>query len=214
MDDDINFWSHQIAEHNLFIFLGLVDDGKNNVKELRNLAYSLYQDWTDFRKQYLENEDSTGIDKLLDAQEKLESDIKSLQDKNIWIGYLYPAFVQHMIDEREYFIKRISDGLTQEEEIEFWNHHDATEIAAESHMLDPTETKLYDTMDALRKNFESSTYSENAQAYFLTLASQYSDLHENLKSLLKDNKLKSVMNMDLIEHAAREGLRGTKIIEQ
>ena len=151
--------------------------------------------------------------------------------KGEWIGWIYPALIEHMISEANYF-KRKLDGsdFTPEEEINYINHHHGEELGATEKLIDPTEKEdsdlvrsyarkeMIDWSDADKQVLEHTDFDPQNKTRILELSIKYGNeviaLSENTKHKLDNNQLKSIILPMLAVHAHREYLRFTERLRQ
>lgn len=157
LDDEIHFWSRQMTEHAMILFLGLEDnDGK-----LKNEAFELYQRWKNFiTKNFYDNgvvvtietvflsiEDLnkvegkinlSDVNELIQQTIKFKSGIIDILEQGKWIGWIYPSLAKHMLQEAEYYYRKINGpAFTVTEEIQFSNHHHSTEMGVTAQLINP-----------------------------------------------------------------------------
>jgi hypothetical protein len=161
IDDEIHFWGRQMTEHLLILFLGLEDDGG----KLKNQAFELYQRWKNFMTKnfydkgivvnietvFLSADDLekinnkinlSDVNSLIELTIKFKSQIISILDQGKWIGWIYPSLAKHMLQEAEYFNRKVNGpAFTVTEEIQFSNHHHSTEMGATAQLIDPDESQ-------------------------------------------------------------------------
>ncbi len=157
LDDEIHFWGRQMTEHVMILFLGLEDnDGK-----LKNKAFELYQRWKNFMTKtfydngvvvtiktvFLTPEDLAKVNgriKLSDVNDLIQqtisfkSEIINILEQGKWIGWIYPSLAKHMLQEAEYFNRKVNGpAFSLMEEIQFSNNHHSTEMGATAQLIDP-----------------------------------------------------------------------------
>jgi len=160
--DEVTFWSQQFKEHALFLFLGLqpspkietkTEDksvAKNGDKSVENdpavhaklitkLKYRCKQlmgSWLAFEKMVKEGKiDLRILSNLVNHTRYIKSRIMDLQSKNVWVGPLFPEFVEHLRDELDYFVARFNNQLSPDEEKVFWVENNAEHLAFVAHLL-------------------------------------------------------------------------------
>ena len=156
IEDEIFFWSRQITEHMLLLFLGLEDP----TQELKQQAFQLYRQWmaylkTNFLDKGIEAKpdlvvlapdnlkligqlDTNEILELINQTEEYQTRLLSILGRNEWIGWIFPTLLMHMQKETIYFKRKlIGPPFTPEEEIAFINTHNGEEIGATGQLIDP-----------------------------------------------------------------------------
>lgn len=154
LEDEIHFWGRQMAEHALFLHLGLEETG------LKDQARTIQQAWEAFLEKTFY---SRGIIVSNSTISLSEDDLQKITDVNInrvnelinitidfktsiitilntgkWIGWIFPALAQHMLKEAEYFKRKVNGpAFDAGEEIIFINEHHGEEMGATAQLIDP-----------------------------------------------------------------------------
>ena len=157
IEDESHFWSRQMTEHALFLFLGLEDKGNS----LKIEANQLFIAWKKFMKETfwekgvdpkpdlitLTAEDLQKVGTvdvndtlfLIDLSEKFQTKLlDQYLRKNEWVGWIFVSLAEHMQKETAYFKRKLTGpAFSQAEEIEFANQHHSEEMGATAQLLDP-----------------------------------------------------------------------------
>ncbi|AEQ60766.1 hypothetical protein [Acanthamoeba polyphaga mimivirus] len=257
LKDEVAFWGRQMMEHLLLLHLGLDEE------ELKNSALQNHMDW----KRYLtENFFSKGVNPgpdqaflttnelekigllnknvvngLIDQTIQYKSKLVKTLNSGQWVGWIYPAMAQHMLEEAEYFKRKVNGpDYTPEQETKFVVHHHSTEMGATTQLLDPTEkddikiAKSYADicMSKLsgrnKKPFPKQWTSQEEAilrgqdpvdlATLMRISLKYSrELTQFAKETgqkIDSKQLKSIIHPVLAHHIFREFYRFTKRLEQ
>lgn len=201
VDSDIKFWSEQMSEHALFLHLGLSDE------KLKKQGMKLNAKWEKFRKT---DHDIKKIIPLLDELRKYKVSVLDRLNKGEWIGYNFPLLVDHMIRELDYLREKIDGKIhTSEEELSFWIEINADHSDFTAHLLDPTEEDLINTALSTAKNMREVKTLKIG----LTQSKALDKFVETGVDGVKNNKIKSIIPIELIEHVEREGKRSIETFE-
>ena len=230
--DNIHFWGHQMMEHSLFLYLGLVD------ANLKQKAKELQKKWEDFmnknfvsknvdnHKIFLDKNDLNKIDNininevkdLLDKTKKYKSDVLNRLNSGEWLGWSFPSFVKHILKEANYFEQKLNNKkLSQREEVKFWNSINGEHMGVTSHLIDPAleNDKEFDTADNFYHKFmELNKHGEEASfvAMSINFTKELDKFAKKTQNLIKSKKFKSLIHPVLIEHQIREGERSASIL--
>lgn len=154
LQDEIYFWSRQMMEHFLILYLGLDDDN------LKGGAFELHNKWkkfidhnftergvkpdidtvflTQFDLAKLGEIDIDTVNRLIDATDKYKNKLIDILEQGKWVGWIFVSMVEHMLKETMYFKRKVNGpDFDVQEEIHFINDHHATELAATAQMIDP-----------------------------------------------------------------------------
>lgn len=184
--DEIHFWAKQTMEHQLMLFLGLEDVSDFQLKQK---AFELHAKWKDFlNKNFYDKGIKVGnltveltsddlakvsnidlrnlndlINQTIDFTNKI---IKALMDGN-WIGWVYPSLANHMLEETEYFARKINGpDFSIDEEITYANHHHSGELAVTAQLIDPepSQQKIIDLVRSYSMKKMSAYNAEKSLA--------------------------------------------------
>ena len=199
-----DMWVPQLGEHALFLHLLLAN------KELRDKAGDIYMRW----RQFYCDEKMRNFQKLYRLLAELkEFKVHVLRRLNSgeWLGSAFPSFVDHILRELIYFEEKLNGRVfTEQEEVEFWNGINADHAGFASHLLDPTEVALTDKADETSKKIRSLPVANVVLA--LEAGKELSDFNKQTLHAAMSNKVKSVINPDLLKHVIREGEHGQAVL--
>lgn len=212
--DNIEFWSHQLSEHALFLHLGIED------KELKKEGLALHKKFEKFRNSFVKN--SVSIEKM----EKILPLVKELRDYKIevlrrllageWIGWIFPLFARHIILESDYFIDKLQGiEYTAQEEIAFWNIINGEHASFAAHLLDPSEEELSEAAHKMSKKFAQIVKTEDEMMLQISLkaANELDEYNKKADAGIDANKVNSVIHPALIKHVVREGQRSIQTLD-
>lgn len=214
-ESDAEFWSRQLQEHAKFLFLLT----ENN--DLARQAKSLDITFEDTRKAMEGKSPQEQLGMLAFPVLKLRQlkvEILNRQLAGEWIGWALPGFVEHLLQELDYFwAKSTGANISGAEELSLWSKFMADHAAFVARLLDPSEVEKFD--QALL-----------AQNYFLDL--QCSGCDQTLPTLVQLGKqagqeldqyfstlgvgtpqLRSAIHPVLAIHIIREGRRFLATLE-
>jgi len=223
--DDIHFWSHQMEEHAEFMYLGLVEPSlKNRSMEFKKIyedyhnrhfmskgieEHKLILDDSDFQK-LKEDLDINEIVKINEEFKKFKEGIIDRLKKGEWLGWLWQSFIQHLLDELNYFNGKIQlkyDG----DEVQFWNKMNADHVGSGGHLLDPDfkNDELIVKSFNLYHELQKMDKGEKEQLIHMSLnyAKELDVFHKKTQDAVINHKIDSVIHPLLIEHIVREGER-------
>lgn len=185
--DEIHFWARQLAEHALFLHLGLEH------AELKNQALSIHKKWTTFLSK---NFYDRGINVTLDTVTLTPTDLTKVKNFSVkdfnngmlteliafnqsvvdilktgkWIGSIYLGLAEHMLSEAIYFQNKITGKtMTVAEEIAFINKHHGQEMGVTAQLINPSDDqqKIID----LVRSYAMKKMSEYLDGHALSLSS-------------------------------------------
>jgi hypothetical protein len=176
--DEVRFWTPQFKEHAFFLYLGLeptpmvvssplVPSGAAQapktlqtqsvenarlVAKLKYRAKNLTQSWAAFEMMVSEGKiDMAVLCNLVNHLRYLKSRVMDLQRKNVWVGWLFPEFVEHIRDELDYFVARFNDTISPDAEKVFWLEINAEHLAFTAHLLNTDFKQSKPVVDQLLK---------------------------------------------------------------
>ena len=207
--DDIRFWSRQLTEHALFLRLGL------EVEPYKSHAKALYDDWRRASETLKSAPTLDAAKSIVNVPTKNLADFKTevlkQQQGGVWVGWLFPLFVDHMLRELAYFVARVWHGglppnQTYCANVDFMQEH--AEFAA--HLLDPGAVELIEPARAVAGEFKA--LHEGCFALTPTLIELGRKAGEKLDEYLRTQPIsavhgKSVIHPVLADHVIREGQR-------
>ena len=202
--DDIDFWSRQISEHALFMYLGLDD------KRLKSEADRLHKQWESYRRGPRTVPDAI---KLVLGTRDFKTEVHSRLVAGEWLGWLWPLFVDHIRREGDYFLGKLQGQmLSDADECATWITFMAEHAAFAAHLLDPSEaTRIQQAiamLGTLNQLWKACSTSLNEQLLSLTTRSGL-DLDAYLKNLGigTPNAARGILHPVLAAHVVREGQR-------
>lgn len=208
LGNEIAFWSNQLAEHCLFLNLGLDD------KDLKRRAMDLHQQWERFRREGgLEGGGVQEVIALTLKTRALKVEVHTRLERGEWLGWLWPLFVDHTRREGDYFLGALQGTrLDPATECKIWLTFMAEHAAFAAHLLDPSEAariqQALQMQGQLGSLFHHCGTTIGGQLLSLTERSGM-DLDAYLKALGvgTPNGAKSIIHPVLAEHVVREGRR-------
>lgn len=232
IQDEIQFWGRQVAEHNLFLYQGLVEEAiheanlqpvrlGNRSYDLRNAGLVLFNAWNEARNQTAPFDD---VMVLLQDTIAYHNQVLQTLVSGVWIGWLSYSFVEHIIMEARYFLSKLTGaGYNLHDEIDFWLWHNSTETAAADKLLDPTEVDI----DKEARQFIAKTNQLRADLLKLQQGAdlsaldqatvqnikEFGDTGNTLRTKIMNRTLLSNISPTLINHVIREGDRAAKTFQ-
>ena len=141
--DETAFWSRQLSEHALFLHLGMEDEA------FKKRGLAIHKKWEAFR----DTMNKKTLCKVLPLAQELRAykmDILKSLNEGKWVGWIFPSFARHIIQELDYFVDKLNNvRYSTKDELDFWNHINSDHAAFESHLLDPYERELSAKANAL-----------------------------------------------------------------
>ena len=166
IDYEIEFWSKQIEQHCLFLYLGFIDE------EYKNKAKQLENKWKNVNLYSKTRVEELIIDTIDYTSEAHDTTV----NKKKWIGWILPALMKHMIDEEYYAYDKITGKVfTKAEELKFWNEHGNDVSVASIHLLDPTEKDAIEKAVKLSEKIEKLTPGKMYYFLSIQMAEQVND---------------------------------------
>lgn len=210
--DDIRFWSRQLSEHALFISMGI------EAEPYRSRATALHEAWEKARGDMnaLDARKSLTLEKAKSIVwtptkqlAELKTDVLHDQQRGMWLGWLFPLFVEHTLRELMYFVARVWHGGLPPNEtycanVTFMQEH--AEFAA--HLLDPTAHALIEPARAVAGEFEA--LRGGCHALTPALIELGRKAGDKLDAYLRTQPISpknSVIHPVLADHVVREGQR-------
>lgn len=127
--DEFDFWGLQITEHALFVGMSLVD------ANLRQKALELHQA---LGAAYNARDLPTFLARLDEFIAFKETGLAQIKAGN-WIGWGFPSLLRHMLDEERFFLAKLQNTISPEQEMTFWLKERLEENELAVHLLDPVE---------------------------------------------------------------------------
>lgn len=106
LPDDIQFWGNQMKEHALFLHLMLEQ------ATLKKQALQLLRRWQAVMGGWDKN-----LMGALDELMAFKIEILNRQKKKEWLGWVLPAFVEHILFEAQYFKARLAQSVTAQQDL-------------------------------------------------------------------------------------------------
>ena len=136
-------WSRQLSEHALFLSLGLVA-----APELAREAQKNRDAWETFRAKGTSGADQRPAAITLATElASIKGRVLDRLEKGEWLGWLFPTFVRHMLQELLWFTQSLESAVTgsprdAKGDICSWLGFMAEHAAFAAHLLDPVEVRL------------------------------------------------------------------------
>lgn len=231
--DHIHFWANQMEEHLFFYYLGLNDQNlkleANNLsmawksflkKTFTNRSIDLYKvvlEEGDFRK--LKDLNRAELRKelygLLEETEFFKRDVLERLEAGKWLGLMYPAYAEHVLDELLFFRSRLDIlDIPHSEVVRFWTEINGEHAGMEAHLLDPSPEN-FSLVDQATQSFKESLHILGEEKRFMehlsvALIEHIQDAHY----AAIENPPKSIIHPLLLDHVTREGERALHEISQ
>lgn len=155
-----------------------------------------------------QNNTGLALNTILPQSQAFKQELKQKQAAG-WIGWIYPAFIDHVDMEMKMFLARISpQGLSARSELCFGNKMVADHCALAAHLLDPSESALHNALNhQLRPKAQSNVNSCMTEAYptLLRLSQMAGSEIDKAFSGLNLQATKSIIHPALAAHVVREG---------
>jgi hypothetical protein len=221
--DILTFWSRQLAEHALFIRIGL----EGALKELKDLDAEeliqqgnyLYEHWLEIFSSRLRGEEGlfTQEDLLhsLDTLKAYLLDVKSIAER-IWLGFNYPSQIDHYLEELAYVQAYLIGTVSPQEELEFWLDIHQDHAALIARLLDPSEKEKFRQCLLYADIFtrlQERVSGKEVLLEDLTPIQGFNNLTMTLREEQAVGLLKSVIHPLLALHIYREGIYSLKSLE-
>ncbi len=201
-EDDVAFWSWQFGDHGFFIAMGMVTDAKlaGTPYTIREYGFLVEQAWFNFRATYMNNPSQALPylpDLLLNTQRYKQTILARLRAGE-WLGFVYPDFIDHVLDELNRFIKRqgASPSATA---LSFWTDIVEEHLAFDAHNLDPKEDAKWSTV-----SLRAALKAPNAGIEAITAATIF---ETTLAASVDAKTVQSLITPRLIAHQLREDKR-------
>lgn len=200
LHDEITFWSRQIFDHLKFLRQLITDPDLSEALEdvINNWCDVLSQPNVKFNPQ---NQKSavTKINKFFTNIKK-----KVLEGKNL--GFLFPSFLNHMIEEQEYYLDILNGEKDIIKEGTFWKNELIEHTSLIAHLLDPKEDDI--AFDLL-KDLQNLKMKPIKLSELIRIMESYINLTKKLRD---DNKITdnikppyfSLLSRPMYDHEIRE----------
>lgn len=197
--NEFEFWGRQAVDHALFAQLAL------EVPALKVAAGQLH----DQMAQTYANRDRVAFLPLLQQSIDFKRQALAQQRAGEWIGWAFPSFIQHMIDEENFALARIQgQEFTPQALIDFWNGERAGETAVTAHLIDPSAPAA--TARAADASLKFARLTRSRQATPATIAAARAlaaQVNQELLSWNPPAQPLSIISQEIRDHVAREGQR-------
>ena len=197
--EEFEFWGRQAVEHALFAHLGLEGAGeKSAALEMHNALKAAY--------------DARDLEKFLPLLEQSIAFKKQILQRLVggeWLGWLFPAFVDHVTREEEFFLNRLRGGPPPAEEAHAWLRFMREHAEFASHLVDTTERQAIMQALALAGDLGGLEHAcqQACSAQLAYLSAQKGRELDAFFTGTTPTKPLSVIHPVLREHVIREGRR-------
>jgi hypothetical protein len=204
LQNEIDFWSEQLLEHALFLYLGLVEPNH------KAAAQQLVQHWRALREDPM----ALSIGNVMSLTAELRAfsaDLLAELKSGKWLGWIFPTFVEHTIQELDLFVGHLQTGALLPNELCIWEHLMLEHASLVAHDLDPDERTKIARAAALAAAF--GQLQAGCRRAVGPTALQLSDkFGRQLDSFLRGlgvgtSATMSIVHPILAAHAVREGVR-------
>ena len=203
--ENIEFWSLQMEEHMLFITLGLANE------ELRQESYNIYLYWQAFRNR----DETVSLGDIMTVTGQYKTKVLEILKSGKWIGWLFPSFLQHILDEYNYFENiLLGKTLSAQEEMKFWNKINKEHIAMVKQMCDPEAKAMIELSQNFVDNFEKIPQNDFTQMIILSkrLTSSLGQFQKEMREHGKVMQSQTILHPKILDHMIRENERSILIL--
>ena len=212
IDDEILFWlGQQEREHMLFLAMGIQDPALHAEATRLLRAY----------EEAAQRRDIRGLLALAPSSQALKKAVLQAA-KERWVGWLYPSFVEHMMEEIDYALARTRRDLLPRDIACFWAKERSETAGVVAKWLDPTETQL--ATQALRhppilRGIFAACRKPSTWAVPLNAIQAMTSLERtnaSLNRLLESPELaksKNIIHPLWMQHELREGQRAQMVLQ-
>ena len=206
--NEFEFWGRQIVEHALFAHLTLEEPAlKAQALEMHNALRQAY-DARDLR----------GFTMLTQQFMAFKQAALAQQRAGQWIGWAFPSFIQHMLEEEAFFLSRVANApSTPQQVLAFWLKERMGEAEVGAHLIDPSEIAAVAKMAETAHTFATLGRLALGQcnAERVIVASQAAGALANEAVLaMQPGRPASLISPELKDHIAREGDRFVQTTRQ
>ena len=206
-----------------------------NVAMLKESALAIFKAWTEFEKMVVSMPSMITVkelSRLVGDLRQLKTNMITLQQQKVWIGWLFPEFVDHILRELEYFVVSFNGQLDQSNlsleqrnnyKRSFWTEINAEHTAFAASLLNPSKDNMPVIQQAMALSVEGRAPGElktlNPSDQELVEALLLSRTFEDFGYAIKVDQLMatawnngspslvSVIHPLLLAHVIREGQR-------
>jgi hypothetical protein len=151
---------------------------------------------------------------LLEKERNLQMRIVTLLEEGKWVGWLYPAFLNHITLELDYVVDKLNGiQYSPEEELSFWNRINGDHALTTSHLLDPSELDNVNKSADTAMEFNAIPKTEKDVMLRLSLHATKELDAFNKKAKIKGPDVKSIIHPVLLDHIIREGERSIQTLQ-
>lgn len=198
---EVNFFFNIMAEHSLFIYLGILDIDQECVIAREN-AKKWYRYWNSLKIKEKNNQILLeGLSRFREFKMKI---LKLIRSK--WVGYIFPSLLIHMIDELDYFQNIITNN--QNSETTFWNKHNCEFMKLTQKMLDPSIDFLDNDFEKIKKRFIILKNLDNYSPETVDISIEFTKYIKEFIDIDIIPELKNVLVPAIIIHDSNELLYG------
>ncbi len=214
LNDVISLWSVQLKEHAEILFK-LLD--KDKVPNLKNEAFQQWKIWNDYLKvlSVPNVPNLPQLNSMIQSLIQLKSTILSVIDQGQEVGNIYPALLDHMIKEANFFRLKLEGNVSTDKEIEFWVKENLEHTGLTAHLLDPKEKDLVNKTLNVSEELED-LIDENLED-IIPVYNKANREAAKLNQALSKNEVKTVnnpMTLFMLQHEIREATYGQKRLQQ
>lgn len=196
---------------NLYKLDDLIRDGAK-INELKNESRVLLNEWSKYEEKVTKDDyDIPKLELLLNRTGALKTNVLNLEKAGIWSGWLYPGFIQHMLDELNFFYNKLKGNVSIEDEITFWNKINAEHVDLTSHLVN---IGVGENRQVVNDGFIISNNGYLLDSYSPDLINAYEYALESLgyMTYVRNSKISSIINPILAEHDIRETERAIEFL--
>lgn len=212
LGEEVSWWAPQMAEHALFLRLGL---NRVEAPRLKAAGTVLYRDLNYFADlfQRRRNVSRYTVNQYLRLLEELREYKQAVLQAalNGWVGFNYPSLIKHMIHELDYHVENINGAeRSMLEELRFWNLHSKEVAEVTEHLLDPVEKQLIKEAHDFAQKLDQVQENEALVQLSLQASKELDAYGKKVKQGIEEHKVQSIINPVLLDHEARENAYAMK----
>jgi endonuclease/exonuclease/phosphatase family metal-dependent hydrolase len=206
-------------------------DSAPRIDQLHDAANELVCGWTLLQQDLTQDRyDVDFLTKLISSTTRLKKEILLLQKQGVWVGYLFPSFIEHLQEEMDYFGDKFSGKITREKEISFWVDILADHVTFTGKLIDNDALKQLDlSLQALQLAQEGYKLNQTEVEHYqmVLLSSQFNKAPDKLSGALaylektdnflkrvKQDKPTNILHPMLEQHVERENRYGIERLKQ
>jgi hypothetical protein len=194
------------------------------IDQLKEKAHELVCRWGDFEQKLAKDVyDIPQLNHLLTETGNLKRECIRLQKTGLWIGWLYPEFLDHILEELDFFYDRIQGTVSPTREVEFYTDMNADHVALSAHLLDngPKGSQVQLVVNALSlaqtgydMNKPETTFNQMVALSHVMRALDYAKQVDAFNKQAERDHPPSIIHPMLLKHEEREGLWSIKNMER